>query len=142
MNPKYLNDLKMDFISSLIDKCFEFEGQIRSLKKYNLKSGDSWPLELTVKKQKALRLLAYISRVYTLELSHKLKKENELREELHFLQILQKSLKGSDLMNIYCEEVGRWILKEHPTFYAGSLRIIKDLDTEDTLLKLKKTTKT
>ena len=95
-------------------------------------------MELTKQKEKALKLLAYILRIYRLELSHKLKNKEELRKELSFLKNLQKSLKGSDLMTIYCEEVGRWILKEHPTFYAGSLRIIKDLDTQETLLNIKK----
>ena len=138
MNQIYLNKMKKDFISALIDKCFEFDAQIRSLKKYHGNGKDHWPLELTKQKEKALKLLAYILRIYRLDLSHKLKNKEELRKEISFLQNLQKSLKGSDLMTIYCEEVGRWILKEHPTFYAGSLRIIKDLDTKETLLSIKK----
>ncbi|MBG08193.1 MAG: hypothetical protein CME68_05505 [Halobacteriovoraceae bacterium] len=138
MNQIYLNKMKKDFISALIDKCFEFDAQIRSLKKYHGNGKGPWPLELTKQKEKALKLLSYILRIYRLELSHKLKSKEELRKELSFLKNLQKSLKGSDLMTIYCEEVGRWILKEHPTFYAGSLRIIKDLDTQETLLNIKK----
>ena len=99
--------------------------------------GNPWALKLTKQKEKELKLLAYIMKVYSLELSYKLKSEKELKKELNFLKNLQISLRGSDLMTIYCEEIGRWILKDYPTFYAGSLRIIKDLDTEDTLLKIK-----
>ena len=137
MNTKHLNQLKKDFISSLIDKCLEFEGQIRSLKRHHHGMGNPWALKLTKQKEKELKLLAYIMKVYSLELSYKLKSEKELKKELNFLKKLQLSLRGSDLMTIYCEEIGRWILKDYPTFYAGSLRIIKDLDTEDTLLKIK-----
>ena len=137
MNTKYLNRLKKDFISSLIDKCLEFEGQIRSLKRYHQGVGQSWAEEITKRKEKELRLLAYIMKVYSLELSYKLKSEKEIKKELNFLKNLQISLRGNDLMTIYCNEIGRWILNDYPTFYAGSLRIIKDLDTEDTLLLLK-----
>ena len=137
MNQKSLNEQKQYFISSLIDKCFEFDGQIRSLKKYHKNDYDLWPQKLAKQKEKALKLVAYIMRVYRLELEYKSKNEIELRKEVKLLKELQKSLKGSDLMSIYCEEIGRWILRTHPTFYAGSLRIIQDLDTEDTLLKIK-----
>ena len=137
MNQKLLNEQKQYFISSIIDKCFEFDGQIRSLKKCQHNDYGLWPKKLAKKKEKALRLLAYIMRVYRLELEHKSKNESELRKELNFLKALQNSLIGSDLMNIYCEEIGRWIFINHPTFYAGSLRIIQDLDTENTLLKIK-----
>ena len=138
MNTKRLNELKEEFIGSILDKCFEFDRQIRSLKKRNPNVDKSMAYEITNQKQKAIRLLAFIMRVYKLEISHKLYTEKELKKELLALKALQKSLRGGDLMRIYCEEIGRWILKVHPTFYAGSLRIIKDLDTEETLYKVKK----
>ena len=138
MNTKALNDLKKEFISDILDKCFEFNGQINSLKRSKRYKAQTWMIESTKRKQKAIYLLAFIMRVYKLEVSYKLYSEAELKEELMSLRTLKKTLRGSDLMNIYCEEIGRWILKNHPTFYAGSLRIIKDLDTEETLLKIKK----
>ena len=94
--------------------------------------------QITYQKQKALRLLAYMMRVYKLEISYGFYTDLELKEELRALHSIQKSLRGRDLMRIYCEEISRWILQNHPTFYAGSLRIINELDTEETLLKVKK----
>ena len=138
MNIKVLNDLKKKFISDILDKCFEFNGQINSLKRSERYKLQTWMVEITKRKQKAIYLLAFIMRVYKLEISYKMYTEAELKEELMSLRTLKKTLRGNDLMNIYCEEIGRWILKNHPTFYAGSLRIIKDLDTEETLLKIKK----
>tara|TARA_B100000029_G_scaffold173278_1_gene169780 strand:+ start:412 stop:855 length:444 start_codon:yes stop_codon:yes gene_type:complete len=142
LNTKVLKELKKEFIDSLLDKSFEVNDEVNSLKKHiekEKRENDKtyWPQIIFHKKKKSLQLLSLFIRVYKLDLQFENLTEGERKTELYSIKAFQKSFQTPDLMTIFVEELGRWVLKTHPTFYAGTLRIINEIDSQETLLELK-----
>ena len=142
MNVKALQEMKREFIGSLLDKSFEVNDEVNSLKKHlekEKKENDKtyWPHTIFRKKKKSLQLLSLFIRIYKLELHFENLTEGERKTEIYSIKAFQKSFQAPDLMAIFVEELGRWVLNNHPTFYAGTLRIINELDSEETLLQIK-----
>ena len=137
LNYQRLKELKKEFIDSLLNKWFELKTETDSLEKYLNRDKHLGRLKIFNKKKRSLQIVTLLVRIYKLDLNVDQMTKDEYKLELYSLKAYQKSVVKKGLLALFAEEIGRWILQNHPTFYVGSLRVVNECDPEDTLQKHK-----
>jgi hypothetical protein len=133
LNDQRLKELKREFIDSLLKKWFELKAESDSLEKDLHQDKNLGRLKVFKKKKRSLQIVTLLIRIYKLDLNDDQLTEDEYNLELYSLKAYQKTVVHKGIIALFAEEMGRWILQNHPTFYVGSLRVANECDPENTL---------